>query len=740
MKSEDRYRDGYRRSHKMHSRSRDQDACFQWQRSDNGFWGGSGGLRRALRRLLTCSAWGLCLWFSQGAWAGDNTVHLGQVVVTDTGAPVPARILPDNTVRVDNATLNLLGATQPSQLLTTVPGVWITAGSGQESLMAIRSPLFTGAGACGAFLLLEDGVPIQPAGFCDVNALFEINTEQADAVEVIRGPGSVLYGSNALNGIINVLTRPPESLPRNSVTVERGPNDYTRVEASVGEWNGADGFRVSANAAHSDGFRADSGYTQQKLTLRLDHNGTAVSRETLLEATNLNQKTAGYIYGLDAYENPALRSSNPTPGAFRDARSVRVLQKWHLLLAHDRELDITPYARHNWMSFTEHYLPGEPIATTAANSAGVQVKLRDTLSPTTSVIYGSDAEYAHGTVMEFQPGPVTTLPPPQAAIRPQGLHYDYAADSRTLAAYVDVTHQWTPRWLFSGGVRLEGVRYTYVNFLPVGNTQANGMPCPFGGCLFNRPADRADQFVNVLPKFGVSYLATASQTFYFNIGRGARAPQTTELYELQRQQSVADLHSETLNAFELGWRGQAGRFGWDTDAYYMLKNHFIFRDANGFNVSDGRIRSRGVEFTLNYALTSSLAVLMDGTYAVHSYAFSQNLGQGNYITAGNDVKYAPRSLGSVRLRWRLMDATQFELAWMHVGGYWLDESNRHRYGGQDLWNLYVEKSLVRGWTLTLQVTNLTNKAYAERADYSFGNYRYFPGPGRQVYAGIVRDF
>jgi len=674
------------------------------------------------------------------ARADDNSVQLGSVVVTDTGMPVPVRILPDNTVRVDAGTLALVGATQPSQLLTTVPGAWITAGSGQENLMGLRSPLFTGAGACGAFLLLEDGVPIQPAGFCDVNALFEINTEQANAIEVVRGPGSVLYGSNALNGIVNVLSRPPEYQPQNSASLELGSNDYARAETSLGLWDGSDGFRVSANATHDGGFRADSGYNQQKLTVRFDYLDGGLSRETLLEATNLDQKTAGYIYGLGAYENPQLRYSNPTPGAFRDAQSLRLLQKWQVPLTDGRQLDITPYVRHNWTSFTEHYLPGEPIETAAANSGGVQFKLRTFPDDSTSVIYGSDMEYAHGTVSEFQPGPATGVPPSQAAIRPQGFHYDYAADSRTLAGYVDVTHYWNPQWLFSGGLRVEGVRYTYVNYLPVGNTQADGTPCPGGGCLFNRPADRADQFVNVMPKFGVSYLASENQTLYFDASRGARAPQTTELYELQSQQTVAGLNPENVNSFELGWRGQANGFGWDTDAFYMLKDNFIFRDANGFIVSDGRIRSSGLEFSLNYALTPSLTALMDGTYAVHTYAFSQNLGHGDYITDGNDVKYAPRSLGSVRLRWRPADATQLELAWTHVGGYWLDESNQHRYGGQDLLNFYAEKSLTRGWSLALRVTNLTNKAYAERADYSFGNYRYFPGDGRETFIALQKAF
>ncbi|MGB9428954.1 MAG: TonB-dependent receptor [Gammaproteobacteria bacterium] len=681
-----------------------------------------------------------CVCATVGARADNNTVQLGQVVVTDTGAPTSLQILPGNTALVNGQTLTLIGETHPAQIFYTVPGAWVTQGSGQESLVAIRSPLFTGSGACGVFLFLEDSVPIQPAGFCDVNALFEINTEQAGALEVIRGPGSVLYGSNALNGIVNLLTRGPQYQPQNSASLELGSNDYKRVELSMGNWDGTNGFRVSANAAHDDGFRADSGYDQQKLTLRLDHDDSALSRKTLFEATNLNQKTAGYIYGLDAYENPALRFSNPTPGVFRNAESLRLLQKWQLNLADNRELDITPYARRNWTSFTEHYLPGEPIETAAANSAGVQLKLRDSLSPDTAVIYGTDAEYAHGTVAEFQPATITNLPPSQADIRPQGYHYDYAADSRTLAAYVNVTHYWNPQWLISGGVRVEGVRYTYVNFLPAGNTQADGTPCLFGGCLFDRPADRADQFVNVLPKLGVSYLVTPAQTLYLDLGRGVRAPQTTELYELQSGQNVADLNSETLNSIEMGWRGSSGQWTWDTDVYYMLKNHFIFRDSNGYNISSGRIRSQGLEFSLGYRLNAQWGLLADGTYTIHRYAFSADLGPGDYLAYGNDVKYAPRSLGGLRLRWTPADGTLAELQWTHVGGYWLDESNQHRYGGQDLLNLRVQQQLARGWSLALRVTNLSNKAYAERADYSFGNYRYFPGDGRETFIQVQKAF
>ena len=667
-------------------------------------------------------------------------MNLGEVVVTDTAAPVARLRTPDNTVRLDAGTLSLLGETHPAQIFSRVPGAMLSDNGGQESLMALRSPLLTGVGACGAFLLLEDGIPIQPASFCDDNAMFWLNTEQAAAVEVIRGPGSVLYGGNALHGIVNVFTPGPELLPADSLGAELGSNGYVRVKASVGSGDGSGGWRASANAAHDGGFRADSGYDQQKLMLRFDSTGDSVSRETLLAATNLNQHTAGYIYGQNAYQDEALRDSNPTPGAFRDSQSWLLVQKWRISLADGRELDLDPYLRRNTMRFTEHYIPAEPIQSDAQNSAGALLKLRTRPAADTAVIYGLDVEYAHGGLTEFQPAPLTTSTPQQDAIRPQGLHYDYQADSRILAGYVDLTQQWSSAWQFSGGLRLERVQYTYVNLLPVGNTKANGTPCGFGGCLFNRPADRSDEFVNLLPKLGLSWLAAADETVYVNLGRGARAPQTQELYELQSQQQLADLHSETLDNFEFGWRGHAGPLSWDADVYTMLKDHFIFRDANGFNVSDGRTRHRGLEFSVDYAFGPKWSLLLEGTYAVHSYAFSAQVSQGGAIAYGNDVKYAPRTLGAAVLRWRPDEVTRVELQYLHVGGYWLDESNQHRYGGHDLLSLYAQRELGDGCSFSLKLLNLAGMAYAEHADFNLGKYRYFPGDGREVFLGLEKSW
>ncbi|HEV2213142.1 MAG TPA: TonB-dependent receptor, partial [Gammaproteobacteria bacterium] len=122
----------------------------------------------------------------------------------------------------------------------------------------------------------------------------------------------------------------------------------------------------------------------------------------------------------------------------------------------------------------------------------------------------------------------------------------------------------------------------------------------------------------------------------------------------------------------------------------------------------------------------------------HSYAFAAGLPQGAAVVYGDDVKYAPRTQGSFALRWQPDGATRLELQYLHQGGYWLDESDQHRYGGQDLVDFYGQRDLGGGYTLSLRLVNLMDTAYAEHADYNLGRYRYFPGDGREVFLGLER--
>ena len=109
-------------------------------------------------------------------------------------------------------------------------------------------------------------------------------------------------------------------------------------------------------------------------------------------------------------------------------------------------------------------------------------------------------------------------------------------------------------------------------------------------------------------KLGLSYEITDDHTLYVTAARGYRAPDTSELYRLQRQQSVADLDSERLDSIEVGSRGAFGPLRYSLAAFTMEKDNVIFRDSNGFNVSDGRTDHEGVEYEFAWLPLDTLSL------------------------------------------------------------------------------------------------------------------------------------
>ncbi len=659
-----------------------------------------------------------------------SAVELEEVLVTATRSPVALASYAGSATRVTAGDTALLGATHASELVNRAAGAMIQHGSGQESLTALRSPVLTGAGACGAVLVLEDGIPIRPVGTCNVNELFEVNFEQAAAIEVLRGPGSVLYGSSAVHGIINVIPPMPVEIPAVGITVEGGSDAWRRVQLAASRDDRAGGGLGLVMLATDDGgWRDASGFEEQKLNAVWSQ---AVGDGTLklaLSGTNLDQETAGFIEGEDAYRDPAVARSNPDPEAYRDATSLR-------LAAHYRGAsggELRAYLRSSRMDFLQHFLLGQPVEENGQDSGGVMLSLaRDFAGG--ALIAGIDAELASSSLLQEQDGPTTDGPPEAQVIRPAGRHYDYAVESGVVAAYASWRRPLAERWSLDAGLRIEHARYDYDNRMIDGSTDENGVPCP-GGCLYTRPADRSDDFTNLAPRLGVVWNPLDPVTAYLSFARGFRAPEATELYRLQRQQAVADLDSETVDAAELGlrWRGAAASI--DLALFHMDKRDVILRDSAGFNVSGGRTSHEGLEYEADWAFADEWVLSAAGTLARHEYRFTGAVEQGEQIVSGNDVDTAPRDIHSLRLRhdgaW-----IEAELEWLWIGPYWANAANTARYGGHDVGNLRVSVEPARGWVASLRVTNLADAAYADRADFAFGSYRYFPGRGRAYFVEV----
>jgi len=675
-----------------------------------------------------------CAWLLLAPKA--HAARLEEIVVTAARRPESALRSPASIGRVTSEAIAAVGSTHHSEILNRLPGTLIQRGSGQESLTAIRSPVLTGPGSCGAFLMLENGVPIRPVGFCNVNEMFEVNTEQAESIEVLRGPSNSLYGSSAVHGAVNVLQAAPADLPALRGGIDAGPDDYRRVKLAGRSLGRGTSAGVAALYAHDGGWRASSGFDEGKLNATLATTVRDAPLRVDLAGTILNQQTAGFITGQDAYRDEALSRSNPNPEAYRKAHALRLTGLLTPASEGAMRLELRPYLRTSRMEFLQHFLLGKPVEENGQESVGLMSSVIWDGAGGWSVTAGVDLELAESFLLEFQDGPTTDGPPAANAIRPAGRHYDYDVGSYVAAAYAQAAWQLSPRWSLAAGLRAEYVRYEYDNRMLAGNTDENGVPCGTTGCLYSRPADRDDSFDALAPKLALSFTASDGVVAYASASRGFRPPEMTELYRLQRQQSLADLDSEQLDALELGIKAELERVRVSVAAFDMEKRNVILRDANGFNVDNGRTSHQGVEYELLWQATSAVALGVAGTYARHRYEFSSAIEGGETIVDGNDVDTAPRQVHSASLRWEPDERLAAELEWLHVDDYWLDAANAHRYDGHELLNLRGRWSFTPRWSLALRLNNLLDRDYADRADFAFGSYRYFPGRDRALFAEL----
>lgn len=686
-------------------------------------------MKKTTKKLLLCTALTAVTAISgksQAQDAPEGALVLDPVVITGTRIAQPASELAGNTAVLEADEITLTNHDNPAELLNRLPGVYIHSNDGQEHLTAIRSPVLTGGAGQGSFLYLEDGIPLRATGWGNVNGLFDAHFETADRIEVVRGPGSALYGSNAVHGLINVITPDPSFTAERTLSFETGGHRDKGSADVTGPLSDKTAYRASVSVLEDSSFREHANVGQQKATLSVLHDDGPDRIKLLVSGQNLNQETAGFIRGFEAYRDGDLARSNPNPEAFRDAWALRASARWDRDLNDSMTLSITPFARVNDMEFLRHFVPDQSLEETGHWSAGAQSALYIDLEGGHTLVAGLDLEYTDGYLKETQARPTF-------GSFPQGIHYDFEATQIVVAPYVHAEWQVTPTTRVTTGVRFDWTRYDYDN-----KTASNTVG------RFQRPADRTDDFFNVTPKLGVVQALSDDVEIYANLARAARAPQVTDLYRLQVNQAVGDVESETLDSIEIGTRATIGPVTASLAAFYAEKDNFFFRDADGFNVTDGETSHRGIELDAFAELPLGFDLGVSGAYAVHQYEFDRPITspaqQTEAIRSGTDIDTAPRWTGNARLGWSLDDRARAELEYVYVDEYFVDAANINEYDGHQVLNLRARYQVTDNLEITGRIMNLGNVEFAERADFAFGSFRYFPGEPRTAYIGTSVSF
>jgi outer membrane receptor protein involved in Fe transport len=156
-------------------------------------------------------------------------------------------------------------------------------------------------------------------------------------------------------------------------------------------------------------------------------------------------------------------------------------------------------------------------------------------------------------------------------------------------------------------------------------------------------------------------------------------------------------------------------------------------------VNAGETSHTGIELGFGSQLMQTLSLDISYSYAKHLY---EDWVQSGTDYSDNEISSAPRTIGNIRLNFRpeLLNGGRMELELVHLGSYWMDQSNTEKYDGHEIFNLRINHQLNAQINMFARVMNLSDKQYATAASLSRGNQEFAPGMPRTVYAGIDYKF
>ena len=122
-------------------------------------------------------------------------------------------------------------------------------------------------------LILEDGVPIQPALYVYPNMYYNPPSERISEVEVVKGSGAISFGPQTMGGVINYLTKKPTENSRPQIKFMLGENNYQSMFVETGDFS-----RNKLNPEfqlllkQGDGFRDNNNFEQINGTIKFNYN------------------------------------------------------------------------------------------------------------------------------------------------------------------------------------------------------------------------------------------------------------------------------------------------------------------------------------------------------------------------------------------------------------------------------------------------------------------------------------
>lgn len=489
-----------------------------------------------------------------------DSLSLEEVVVTGTRNATDIRHLPMTVTVIEREKLTEQHQTSVlPTVMQQVPGLFVTS----RSMMGYA--VSTGAagginlrgitGGAGQLLVLIDGHP-QYNGIYGHPIADSYQTLMAERVEVLRGPASVLYGSNAMGGVLNIVTR---SMRENGVrtTVDLGVGSYGTIQAEASNQlrSGKFSSTLSAQYSRTDNHRPRMGFEQYGGYLKL---GYDISSHwyTYIDA-NLTHFNASYpgtvsspLYDADQWITRGVVSAALENHYNRTSGALSVY---------------TNFGRHKIDDGTAN--PEQPTQRYFRSKdalIGVSWYQSAQLFEGNRLTVGVDYQhiYGHAYYTSKQTGEVLDTPNKQS-----GKSY-----RNEIAGYVDFRQDLTSWLTIDAGLRVD--HHSVVG-------------------------------TEWVPQAGVVVRPIQTGEIKAMVSKGFRNPTMREMYLYPP--SNEELKPERLWNYELSWKHRLGAFNYGANLFYIKGDNMI-QTVNRQNVNTGEIKNYGMELEADWRISNHWAV------------------------------------------------------------------------------------------------------------------------------------
>lgn len=639
--------------------------------------------------------------------SASTTGGLSKIVVTATRTETKLEEVPASVSVIDDKELETVKFVDSRrELLKRIPGY--------SMIRNLRIPI----GGKNYTINLIDGLATSSAfGSGTISSPEDTNTSDIERIEVVRGPASALYGSNALGGVINVITRRPPLAPEFLVWGEGGMYDRWRGGVSAAGSVDSFGYFFDANRLEYDGWQD-----------RMVNNRTQVSGKVLFDIGADSTLTIRSEY-LDRYlENPGSLSQTQyredwqqaaVTDAYNDEQSKSASAKYELDLSNHSSMELA-YGIRN--TVTE----GPPSYSASGGFGSSDVTNQNMVG-----IYRHNFDFYRsqliaGVDLQHSASDSTTY------------------DGRTPDS--DIAQQWdvvakvaSPFFQYeispTARVRLSlGARYDHIDYSATGYKVSHGVTTNY---------DEGITFSHVSPKAGITVDLGNEQSLWLSYGQGFVVPSRTYLFVGSRGYDPnPDLLPEKAKDYEIGLRGRlmGSRLDYDIAVYRTdITDMLVADDVLDLYVNAGEVRVQGVETTIGYALNKRWRFDVTHTYADNQY---MEFVSGTTDYSGNTMNASPKHHLDARVTWMPIPGLAAELEWNRISSYYTSDTNDDPQGRAerpDLFNLRVSYS--HGpWAVWGHMLNIMDSKYAERVSYGSSGRSYDVGGPRTIYAGLSYTF